>query len=207
VRQSWFSLCQCPLHSVPVLLIQEFCCLVLPHAPPEFDCCLINGNSTVSQAPTLQRPVPPLFPLISLISTGRRLYPVPATHYPSSLSLCLYACLPRVYPTVSYAVLSPSRTDCHALILPAFTHSSLALPLCIWPSASGPLHLASASGSPPSIPISSRPSCHHAFNPPPGHPVRPTVTGPNAAAYFQFEVEKLLCLHISYSKIVAVASG
>jgi hypothetical protein len=137
VRQSWFGLCQCPLHSVPVLLIQEFCCLVLSHAPPEFDCCLINGNSTVSQAPTLQRPVPPLFPLISLISTGRRLYPVPATHYPSSLSLRLYACLPRVYPTVSYAVLSPSRTDCHALILPAFTHSSLALPLCIWPSVSG----------------------------------------------------------------------
>jgi hypothetical protein len=153
VRQSWFSLCQCPLHSVPVLLIQEFCCLVLSHAPPEFDCCLINGNSTVSQAPTLQRPVPPLFPLISLISTGRRLYPVPATHYPSSLSLRLYACLPRVYPTVSYAVLSPSRTDCHALILPAFTHSSLALPLCIWPR---PLALHPQSPSPPGLPATMR---------------------------------------------------
>jgi hypothetical protein len=156
LRQSWPGPHRCPPPSVPVPLIQGFCCLVLSHAPPEFDYCLIDGNSTVSQAPTFkQRLVSPLSSLTSSISTGT-LYP--RLHNP--LSLICSSSLPHFLSAsrLSSRLLCCFVANHHALILAAFTHGSLPLPLCISPSAPNP-NLLPAFLSPRTVRSSSRPPC------------------------------------------------
>jgi hypothetical protein len=90
---------------------------------------------------------------------------------------------PPVFPTVSQALFSPTIMVRSSLLLRTAQR--------LWPSAPDPQLLPA-----------SLPSCISAFLPPCPH-VRPTA--PDATAPFQFDVDKLLCLHISYSKIAAVA--
>jgi hypothetical protein len=128
---------RCPPHSVPVPLIQGFCCLVLPHVPLEFDCCLIDGNSTASQAPTFkQRPVSPLSSLTSSISIGR-LYPRPrnplslirSSSLPHFLFASLPLCLPSILPSLMLFCRQPScsHSPCFYTRLTAFAALHLAL--------------------------------------------------------------------------------